>query len=211
MSETLSVKIRQTRGKRNARRLRRGGEVPAILYGHGEENVCLSLPEHDLSAVIRHGARVVDLRGDVSESAFIREIQWDTFGAEILHADLTRVRAGEKVEAAIPVEIRGEAPGTKMGGIVQLATHEVVIDCPVGSLPEKLVANVNDLELDGSITAAELDLPRGAALVTPPDTVVVQCVAAAPVAEEEEEEVAAGPAEPEVIGKKAEDEDEQSG
>jgi large subunit ribosomal protein L25 len=212
MSETLSVKVRQTRGKRNARRLRRGGEVPAILYGHGEENVCLSLPEHDLSAAIRHGARVVDLRGDLNEPAFLREIQWDTFGAEILHADLTRVRAGEKVEAAIPVDMRGEAPGTKMGGIVQLAVHEVVIECPVRSLPEKLIANVNELELDGAITAAELEeLPTGATLVTPPDTVVVQCVTPEPLEEEleAEEEVGVGPVEPEVIGKKEEDEEDQ--
>ena len=206
MSENLSVKIRETRGKRNARRSRRGGQVPAILYGHGVENVCLSLPGHDLSAAVRHGVRVVDLKGDLDESAFIREIQWDTFGVEILHADLTRVRAGETVETAISVETRGEARGTKMGGIVQIVLHEVVIDCPVIAIPDRLMVNVNELDLGGVITAADIRLPEGAKLVTPAETIVVQCVA---VAAAEEEEEAAGPLEPEVIGRKPEDDEEE--
>jgi large subunit ribosomal protein L25 len=182
--------------------------VPLILYGHGEESVALTASQHDLTAVVRHGSRVVDLQGAVSQQAFLREVQWDTFGVEMLHADLTRVRAGELVETGVTIETRGEAPGTKVGGIVQVLVHEVRINCPVGSIPEKLVINVNELELDGSISAADLELPEGAELVTPANTVVVHCVPAAPVAEEEEEG-AVGPVEPEVIGRKEEDTDEE--
>jgi large subunit ribosomal protein L25 len=203
MPEILNVEVRELRGKRNARRLRRNGQVPLILYGHGKENVSLSTSEHDLSAVIRHGARVVELKGAVNESAFVREVQWDTYGMELLHADLTRVKAGETVEAALMIELRGEAPGAKLGGIVQLLLHEVTIDCPADALPDKIVASVNELQLDGTITVADLEIPEGARLITPADTVLVQCVAAAPVEEEEEEAVA--PAEPEVIGRKAEE------
>jgi large subunit ribosomal protein L25 len=206
MAEALNVEVRELRGKRNARRLRRDGQVPLILYGHGKENVCLRTPEHDLAAVIRHGARVVDLKGAVKESAFIREVQWDTYGIEILHADLTRVKAGETVETPVQIELRGEAPGVKAGGVVQALVHEVMIDCPFDSLPEKLTVNVNELELDAAITAAVLDLPEGAKLVTPADTVIVQCVPAA--VEEEEEEGVVAPVEPEVIGRKPDEETE---
>jgi large subunit ribosomal protein L25 len=207
MSEVVTVKIRDLRGKRNARRLRRAGQVPAILYGHGRDNVCLSIPERELSAIVRHGARVVDLKGDLSETAFIREVQWDTLGVDMLHVDFTRVKAGEAVEATIPVELWGEAPGTKLGGIVEILTHELEIECAAASLPEKLRVDINSLELEGSIMAADVPLPEGAKLLTP-DTVVVQCMPAAPVLEEEEEEAPPEAVEPEVIGRKAGEEEE---
>jgi large subunit ribosomal protein L25 len=209
MAEAITVKFRDLRGTKNARRMRRQGQVPAVLYGHGEENVCLSVPQEELAAAVRHGARVLDLEGDLNESAFLREVQWDTFGMEVLHVDFSRVRAGEAIEAAIPVELKGEAPGSKAGGIIEHLVHAVTIECPVAVVPEKLIANIRSLELDGSLTAADLELPEGAKLVTRPDTVLVHCVPAGPVHEIEEEEEA-GPVEsvePEVIGRKADEED----
>jgi large subunit ribosomal protein L25 len=210
MAEVVNVQIRDLRGKRNARRLRRAGQVPAILYGHGKDNVSLSVPERELSALVRHGSRVVDLKGDLNESAFIREVQWDTLGVDMLHVDFTRVKAGESVEVTIPIEVWGEAPGIKLGGIVETLMHELEIECAASSLPEKLRVDVNSLELDGSIMAADVPLPEGAKLLTP-DTVIVHCVSAAPLPEEEEEEAAPEAIEPEVIGRKAEEEQEEAG
>src|SRR5262249_36062856 len=69
MAETLQVEARKSRGKRNAKRLRAGGKVPAVLYGHGEKTVSLSVPAEQLSSAVRHGSRVVDLKGAVSDSA----------------------------------------------------------------------------------------------------------------------------------------------
>ena len=65
--------------------------APAILYGHGEACVNLALAEDEVKTLVRHGARVVDLEGAVNEKAFVRDLQWDTFGVEVLHLDLTRV------------------------------------------------------------------------------------------------------------------------
>jgi large subunit ribosomal protein L25 len=209
MSESIEVKIRETRGKRNARRLRRAGQIPAILYGHGKESVSLSVPGHGLQSAVRHGVRVIDLRGDLNEPAFVRDVQWDTFGQEMLHVDLTRVVAGETVETDVAVELRGEAPGIKMGGIVELVAHQVTLDCPIRSIPEKLSININALELGQAVTALELQLPEGAQLVTPPETVIVQCIEPVVVeGEEEEAEAAAGEVEPEVIGGRKEDSEE---
>jgi large subunit ribosomal protein L25 len=209
MAEAIIVKVRDLRGKKNARRMRRQGQVPAVLYGHGEENVCLTVSQEELEAAVRQGARVLDLQGDLNESAFLREVQWDTFGTEVLHVDLTRVKAGETIEAAIPVELKGEAPGSKAGGIIEHLVHGVTIECPVAVVPERLIANIRTLELDGSITAADLELPEGAKLVTRPETVVVHCVPAAPTRDVEEEEAApVESVEPEVIGRKAEEEDQ---
>lgn len=206
MSEILTVESRKNLGKRNSRRLRNSGQVPAVLYGHGETNLSLSAPADQVRAVIRHGARVVDLTGAVSEKAFIRELQWDVYGLEVLHVDLTRVSADEKVEVELTIDLRGEAPGVRDGGVVNQLVHVVAAECLVSAIPDKLHMSINDLKLGDELTAARLDLPAGVTLLVDPEMVIVQCVE--PKAEEEVAAAAEG-AEPEVIGRKAEDEAEE--
>jgi large subunit ribosomal protein L25 len=84
MAETLNVKERDKGGKRDSRRLRRAGSIPAVLYGHGEANKNLAVVADEMAAVVRHGGRVVDLAGAVQEKAFIRALQWDTYGTHVL-------------------------------------------------------------------------------------------------------------------------------
>jgi large subunit ribosomal protein L25 len=206
MSEVLKVERRENLGKRHARRLRDAGMVPAVLYGHGEANLSLSAAADQVRAVIRHGARVVDLTGAVSEKAFIRELQWDVFGTDVLHVDLSRVSADEKVEVELTIELRGEAPGVKDGGIVSQLLHQISAECLVTSIPDKLHVSINVLKLGDALTAAQIELPAGVTLLSDPDAIVVQCVE--PKDEEEEQAVAEG-AEPEVIGRKAEEESEE--
>ena len=206
MSEVLKVERRDSLGKRNARRLRHAGKVPVVLYGHGEQNMSLSAPADQVQAVVRHGARVVDLTGAVSEKAFIRELQWDTYGLEVLHVDFTRVSADEKVEVELTIDLRGEAPGVRDGGVVTQLVHEVSAECLVTSIPDKLHLSINELKLGDTLTAGDIELPAGVTLLSDPETVIVQC--AEPKAEAEEEVSAEG-AEPEVIGRKAEEEEEE--
>jgi len=124
----------------------------------------------------------------------------------VLHADFARVSAHEKVEVSVPIEIRGEAPGLKEGGVVEQLAHAIDLECEASDIPEKIDVSVNELELDDSITAGQLKLPSTARLIDAPDRVVVQCVS--PVAAPEEETAVAGEAEPEVIGRKAVAEEE---
>jgi len=206
MAEVLNVHLRDSRGKRNARRLRQAGMIPAVLYGHGEETVALAVPAEQLDAAVRHGSRLVNLVGDVQQQAFVRELQWDTWGAHVLHADFTRISAHEKVAIEVSVELRGEAPGLKEGGIVEHLLHEIEIECEATAIPEKIQVNINQLNLGDSISAADLELPRGARLLSDREALVVQCVE--PAAAEEEAEVGEE-AEPEVIGRKKEEEEEE--
>lgn len=208
MAETLEVARRDQTGKRRMRRMRAGGDIPAVLYGHGQETVTLSIPAEQLAACIRHGARMVDLTGAVSESALIREIQWDTFATDVLHVDLTRVDKSELVEVTLAIELRGVAPGTRAGGVVQQPLHEVDIECPAGSIPENIEVNINHLQLDQAIHTRELELPEKAKLLTPEEQIVVQCVMPT-IVEEEEEAVPGEGAEPEVIGKADEEEGDE--
>lgn len=206
MAENLEVQVRGDLGKRNTRRLRRSGNVPAILYGHGEANVCLAIPGEQVQKAVRHGGRLVNLTGAMTERAFIRDLQWDTFGLEVLHLDLTRVSEHELVEVHVAIELRGEAPGAKSGGVIDHVIHEVAIQCEVTSIPEKLFANINHLELGQAIKVSELELPATVKILAEADDIVVQCVE--PVAEVEGEGAEGAPAEPEVIGRKKEDEEE---
>lgn len=203
MAEELQVEVRQSRGKHSNRRLRNTGKIPSVLYGHGLENVCLAVPGDALDSLVTHGSRLVALTGGVNESAFIREVQWDTWGTHVLHVDFTRISEHENVQVRVPVELRGEAPGVKEGGVVEQLVHEVDLECPAGSIPEKLSISINDLKLHDSITVADLQLPEGASVLGDAAAVVVQCVE--PIEAPEEEVVEAAGGEPEVIGGKEEE------
>lgn len=208
MADVLNVDPRDELGSAKTRRLRQQGKVPAVLYGHGEQNVHLAMPAAEISAAIRHGSRLVDLKGAVNESALIKEVQWDALGSEVLHVDLTRVKAGETVTVTVAVELRGEAPGTKTGGVISHSLHSLEITCPATDIPEKLEVSVNELELGGSLTVADVTLPGGASTAVDPETLVVQCSQPGAQAEEEAVPGAATSIEPEVIGRSKEDENE---
>jgi large subunit ribosomal protein L25 len=208
MSELLHVEKRKDLGKRNNVRLRRGGRLPAVLYGHGEEAVSLTLAADEFEASLRHGAKVVDLDGDASGKALLQDVQWDTFFHQVLHVDLLRVRAGERVTVDVPIELRGEAPGSREGGVIEQPVHSIEIEVALDVIPDKLYLNINHLEVDGQLTAKDIEnLPEGATILSDEDAVIVHCIL--PAAEEEEaaaEEAAT--AEPEVIGKGKEEEEE---
>jgi large subunit ribosomal protein L25 len=200
MSDSLQVEIREAHGKKRVRRLRQAGTIPAVLYGEGRDTVSLSIPADQVAAALRHGARLVDLQGAVSEKAFVRELQWDTFGTNVLHIDLTRVSETTMLRIKVSVELRGTAAGINEGGVIELHVHELDIECRATQIPDKIVVNVNDLHLDQSISVADLKPPEGVEFLSDPETVVVACVAPR---DEEDMLSASGGAEPEVIGRKA--------
>ena len=208
MVETLEVSKRESRGKRNARRDRAEGRIPAILYGHGGPSISLSIDSVKITSAVQRATHLVELSGDVQENALIRDVQWNPFGNEILHIDFTRVDAGERIQVTVRLELRGIAPGTKMGGIVNQQLHELPLECPAMAIPEKLEINVNNLELGDSILASSIDLDKEVTLLCEPGTILAQCME--PVPDMEDEQVADGNIEPEVIGRKA-GEDEEAG
>lgn len=206
MAETLHVKTRDSFGTRNSRRLRNEGIVPGVLYGHGGEVVRLAVVNDELAAAVRHGSRLVELQGVVSEKALIRELQYDVYGLEVLHVDFARVSEHERIEVTVPVELRGEAPGIKDGGVVVHVLHQIEIECLATAIPDKLSLSINHLELKQSLSVKDLVLPEGVKVLAEEDTVIAECNE--PKAEAEETGAAEG-AEPELIGRKAEEEGEE--
>ncbi len=202
MNDPLEVTLRSTTGSREARRLRRSGHVPAILYGHGEECVGLSAKREDVEAAIRHGSRIVELKGAVATGALIRELQWDTFGVEPLHIDFVRVSATERVTVKVPVELKGDCPGQRAGGIINILVHEIELACKADHVPERVFAPVSQLEVGHVLKVADLELPEGTSAVPDSEETVVSCTMPGRKAAAETEEASA---EPEVIARGGEE------
>lgn len=205
----LVTQPRQAHGSRAARRLRKSGLVPAVVYGHGEGTTAIALPHDDVMKIVRHGTHVVDLQTDGNvQKALIREVQWDCLGKDLLHIDFARVAADERVVVTVPLEIRGTALGIAAGGVLDQPMHSLSVECLVTAVPETIRVNVGELQLGQALHVRELVLPEGVKAMGDPDAVVVhvtqkQVEAEAPAA-------AAGPesAEPEVIGRQKEEEGE---
>jgi large subunit ribosomal protein L25 len=207
MAEQLKVKRREKLGGGNNRRLRRTGNVPAVLYGHGEACIPLAVESTAIMNVIRHGHKLVRLEGDVSEGAFIKAVQWDVYGKGVIHLDLLRVSDTEKVRTTVSIELKGTAAGLAEGGIVEFVLHELEIECPAAAVPEKLVVNVNDLHLNKAIHARDVHLPDGATILDDPDLVVVHCITPH-MSDDADTGAETGGVEPELIRKEKSAEDE---
>jgi large subunit ribosomal protein L25 len=204
----IVAKKRAEFGTSACRRLRKQRSIPGNVYGHQQAAIPISAPEDVVSAMVRGGHKVVDLELDGNvEKAMFREVQWDTFGREIHHFDLIRIAADERVTVAVPIELRGSAPGVATGGVLEQHVRDLEVECLALEIPEHVVVRIHELEIGGAIHVRDLKLPEGVTVLTPGDEVVVQCVQPVEIEEEPAEEL--GPAEPEVIGRKAETEEEE--
>ena len=164
MAETveLDAKERASHGTRHARKLRKQGLVPAVVYGHGEATASLTIPADLLAKAIRHGVRVVDLKqASGVQKALIREVQWDAMGHDILHVDFARVAADERITLDVRVELRGTAPGIAAGGVLVQPIHNLSVECLVIAVPESIRVNVAELQLNQAIHVKDLVLADG--------------------------------------------------
>lgn len=198
MSDILEVALRKDTGTRASKRLRKDGRVPAVLYGHGEANVGLSTTRDAVEAMVRHGSRFVELTGAVKTAAVVRELQWDTYGVEPVHVDFLRVSKSDRVKVKVPIDIKGECPGQRAGGILNLVMHEIELECTADTIPDHIHAHVGHLDVGHVIKVHDLQLPAGARPLASADETVVTCVLPA----KKGEEAAPAAAEPEVIGRK---------
>src|SRR5262249_15456530 len=159
---------------------------------------------------IHKGAHVIDLKTDgKTQKALIREVQWDHLGLEVVHVDFARISETERVHVTVPIEIRGTAPGIAAGGVLDQPMHAIEIECLAIAIPHSIRVNVGSLQMDQAIHVKELQMPEGVTALGEPDGVVVQVVA-----KELEEAAAPVPgaeaAEPEVIGRKPAEEEEEA-
>jgi large subunit ribosomal protein L25 len=211
MSKTLSLEaqVRQHTGSKTAAVVRKSGRIPAIMYGHKQEPVALSLDEHDFVEGVHHGHRLMEIQvAGKTERVIVKDLQYDHLGRKVIHADLMRVDVTEMVEVTVPLELKGVAKGTHEGGILEQHVDHLEIACLVTDIPERIPVLVKELGVGQVIHACDVPLPEGVKLVSPAETLLTTChlvAAAKTTAEVEAEEAAA----PEVIG--AEKETDEGG
>lgn len=207
---TLDADVRTELGTKHCAALRKKGKIPAVVYGHKQAPVSLTVNKHDFVEGLHHGHRLFDvvLEGK-SETLLVKDLQYDHLGKEVIHADLMRVDLTERVEVEVPVEFKGIAKGAAEGGMVDQNLDHLEIECMVSEIPESIEVSIKEMNIGDVIHAEDVKLPEGVKLITDPKAVVALChIVAAAAAEEEapEEEVAA---EPEVIGERKEDEESE--
>jgi large subunit ribosomal protein L25 len=195
MSEIrLSAEPRTEFGKGSARRTRRAGLVPVVVYGHGHAPVHLNLPGHDLMLALKTPNALISLPIDGKQEFVLpKAVQRDPIKRYLVHVDLLLVKRGEKVTVEVPIHTEGElAPG---GNLVEHVLNALPIEAEATHLPEAVTVSIEGLEAGASILAKDIALPSGAALAVDGDAVVLQIIGAQAEAPTEEAEEAEAPAE----------------
>lgn len=211
MEKTLLLKaeLREQAGSKHAANVRKQGRIPAIVYGHKQEPVAISLDAHNFVEGLHHRHRLMDVQiGKKKEKMIVKDLQYDYLGKDIIHADLMRVSVTEMVKVTVPIELKGTgtAKGIHEGGIIEEHADHLEIECRATDIPETIVVWVKEVSIGDALHAGDIELPDGVKLLSSPETLVVTChlVAAAKTTEEVEEEM---PVAPEIISEAKEAEE----
>ena len=215
---TVTAEVRATRGKNEARRLRVRGFIPAVLYGAYKDSVAVGLNPKELTKILNSntGHNTIfnlSIEGGENTPVMVVDSQRDPIKGKMLHADLKRIDLTKRIRVSVPVITEGEAAGIKLqGGLLEIISREIEIECLPDEIPEHCVVDVRELMIGQSIRAGAIPMVGSMRLLGPADSVIAHVVAmraeeVAPAASAEVAPTAEGAAgEPEVIkkGKKEE-------
>lgn len=210
---TLTAESRDSRGKNEARRLRARGLTPAVLYGATKDSIALAVSPKEVRKILRTGHNTIfDLAIQGGESSPVMLVAWqnDPVKDSLLHVDLKRIDLSKRIIVKVPVHTVGEAKGVKLqGGLFEIVTREVEIECLPTDIPEEFTLDVSELMIGQNLRTSDIKLPENVKLLSATDQVIAHVVSVK--AEEEPAAVDAiapvAAAEPEVV-KKGKKEDE---
>ncbi|TVQ24792.1 MAG: 50S ribosomal protein L25 [Spirochaetaceae bacterium] len=209
--KTLETSIRTERKSSNARRLRKAGKIPGIIYGH-HEPVAITIDAVEFGRKFRHisESTIITLNtGEQSYDVLIKDYQEDILTGKMLHIDFYEIELGKAVRTHIPVHITGSAKGTREGGILEHPLYEVEIECLPKDLVEAISVDVSGLAIGDSIHISDVVPPEGITILNSGDQIVAVCsVPAAEVAEDEESEEDVDAEVPSAHGSKKEEDEE---
>ena len=211
---TVPAEVRTSRGKNEARRTRRAGNIPAVVYGAYQEPVSVAVNPRDIVKIIRSNTGLntiftLAIAGGENTPVMIVDRQVDPIKSTLLHADFKRVDLTKRIRVSVPVFTEGEPAGVKVqGGLLEIISRAIEIECLPDDIPEKFVVNVSELMIGQSKRGSDVALSGSMKLVSDPQTVIAHIVALRAEAVATPAEGAAAPAatEPEVAkkGKKEE-------
>lgn len=197
----LNVSSRNAEGSRAARRLRRGGRVPGVLYGGDGEPVGFDADARELRLALASSGAVLDLSvdGAATTPVVLKEAQRHPVRGETVHVDLLRVKLDEEINAVVPLELEGveDAPGVKLGGVLEHITRELNVQALPTAIPESIVHSVAEMEIGDTITLGALAPPEGVTLLDDPEETVIATLSPPRLQAETAEEIEA---ETELVG-----------
>ena len=216
---TVTAEVRASRGKNEARRTRREGQIPAVVYGAYKDAVSVSVNPREILKIVRSSTGYntifnLAIQGGETTPVMVVDQQLDPLKGTLLHADLKRIDLTKRIRITVPVHTSGEPAGVKLqGGLLEVISRAIEIECLPDEIPESFTVDVSGLMIGQSKRAGDVVLAASMKLVSAPETVIAHAVAlraeAEPAAAEAAPaEAASGePAEPEVIkkGKKEEE------
>src|SRR6266566_7982311 len=201
----LAVSSRAAAGSRAARRLRRSGRVPGVLYGGEGEPLTFDVDARELRIALASAGAVVDLSvdGEHATPVVLKEAQRDPVRGQTIHVDMLRVRLDEAIHAVVPLELTGteDAPGVKEGGVLEQITRELNVEALPTAIPESIVHAVGEMQIGDTIGLAAVSMPQGVVLLDDVEEAVVATLSPPRLQVEEEPEVEA---ETELVGEAAE-------
>ena len=190
-TSTLPLTARDPEGSRSARRLRREGLVPGVIYGGGDEPQHFAVDARTLRNTLAHAGQVIEvsLDGGANANVLIKDVQRHPVRGEAVHVDLLRVRMDVAIHATVPLDFVGseESPGVTEGGIFNQELREANIEALPGDIPESIQHDVSGLEMNATITLQVLTAPPGVTLLDDPETVIATITP--PTLEPVEEEI----------------------
>ncbi|HEY1286606.1 MAG TPA: 50S ribosomal protein L25 [Solirubrobacterales bacterium] len=205
--ETLKAVPRGEFGSRGSRRLRREGLVPGVVYGGGEDARPFQVPERDVRTVLATGQALFDLEveGAKSVPVVVKEQQLHPVRGTLQHLDLQEVKLDEEIQAEVAIELEGAevAPGVKNGGVLEHVTREITVEALPTEIPERIVVDVSEMEINDTIQLSVVTVPDGVRLVADePEEVTIATLSPPRVEEEPEPEVEE---EAELVGEEGEE------
>jgi large subunit ribosomal protein L25 len=190
---TLQVAPRTEFGSRTARRMRREGLVPGVVYSGGTEATAFQVSERDVRSVIAAGAALFDLSvdGGKARPVVVKEQQLHPVRGTLRHIDLQEVKLDEAIQAEVTIELEGveDAPGVKGGGVLEHVTREITVEALPTEIPDKIVVDVSTMEINDTLQLSTIDAPKGVTFVVEEDEEVTIATLAPPRVEEAAPEV----------------------
>jgi large subunit ribosomal protein L25 len=193
----LSAKNRQGMGTLEARRLRRSGRIPAVLYGRSGQAVSIDLDAKEFVNGVKNISESTIVKVEIdgkTHDAFVKDTQRRITDGTIMHVDFYEVESGTALRAKVSIHIHGTPIGVREGGILESPLHEIEVECLPKDLPERIDVDVSDLKGNQSIHVRDIALGEGVRLISAADQVVALVKFAKAEAAAAEEEAAAGPA-----------------
>jgi large subunit ribosomal protein L25 len=216
MTQVTSVDAepREDFGKNPARRMRRTGQIPGVVYGGGGPSIPVAVDPKKISAILHSEAGhnaifTLEIRGKAPARVMVRDWQVDPIHGDLLHVDMVRVARDTKLKVRVPIHVTGEPKGVKVqGGIFEFLLREVVVECLPDEIPDSVTVDVTELLIGKNLRVSDLPLGPNVKVLTEPARVVAHVVVIKAVEEKPAEAVEVAPAEPELIRKPRAEEEE---